>query len=167
MIASIFPLGCFINTFPLHMGHYINDYPNMLVHVMKLKKEKEGFATTKFSLKVKNACLSKLALEEEKKRVRVEDWEKKLKCKLLEMKKWMDIVALERVKAYKALEECAQAERVYASDFYLFGKDDVRVKVALKYPLLRLDFWDIPFNEDEAPAITPSSSSSQGPMANA
>lgn len=52
---------------------------------------------TKSSLEVENACLSKLASVEEKKRVREEDWEKELKCELSKMKKWMDTVALESV----------------------------------------------------------------------
>lgn len=100
-------------------------------------RKKEGFTTTKSSLEAENARLSKLASKEEKKRVRAEDREE-LKREHSEMNSWMCMIALESIRAYKASEECVQAKRDYASDFYLFEKDRVRAKVALKYPMLRL-----------------------------
>lgn len=118
------------------MGHYINNYSNLLVNIVELEKEKKGFITTKSSLKAENACLNKLAMEEEKKRVRAKDQEKELKCKLSKMKTWMSTIALESVRVYRASEECTQAKRDYASDFYLFGKDEFRANVALKYPTI-------------------------------
>lgn len=54
----------------------------------------------------------------------------------------LDTMAYESIEAYKNLEECTDTKREYASAYYIFHRDEVHVKVLLKYLTLRLDFLD-------------------------
>lgn len=123
----------------------------------KLEKEKVALSVAKSSLEIENACLNKLVSEEGKKRARVEDQEEldhalaQSKHELSKSRGRLDSITQESIEAYKALEECTKAKRWYASEAYLFGRDDIKMKVALKYPQLKLNFLDVPSNKEEEP----------------
>lgn len=87
-------------------------------------------------LEVENARLNKLAIEEGKKRARVEERSKELKHELFEAKTQLDMVAQESVEAYNASKECAYFKRNHALSFYHFSKDKVRAKVVLRFLML-------------------------------
>lgn len=60
---------------------------------------------------------------------------------LFEFRGQLDSIAQERIEAYKALEECAEAKRWYTSEVYLFSREEIMIKV-VPNPQLKINFLD-------------------------